>query len=370
MKMKKFIAMLLISASVLALAGCGSEESSAEDASVSENSVSVEGSGWNVLDFDANEYVTLGEYTNLNVNYIVPTVADEDVEMYAMEIINDNTEYSPIEGRAAQNGDYISINFTGTLNGEEFEGGSAEEYEFVLGNEEFLADFETNLVGKNAGESFTFKMTFPEDYDEELGGKEVEFSVTINSISEAIVPEYTDEFVKEVTGYETIEEYETSIREELLYTAEEENAYVAAEEALYLAVENATVNGYPEALYDACYAETESSYQEYAEMFGMELEQFMTELMEGQTLEDVTAEWVKEILVTQAIAQAEGLTLSQEDYLMEVEVLAAEYGYDTVEQFVADYGEVSVATTFVYDNVINFLYASSNVTEVTDEATE
>lgn len=370
MKMKKFIAMLLISTSIMALAGCGSEDASEDDTNVSENSVSVEESGWDIVDFDATEYVTLGEYTNLDIEYIVPTVSDEDVELYAMELVSENTEYSPIEGRAAQNGDYISIDFIGTLNGEEFDGGSAEEYEFVLGNEEFLEDFEANLIGKNAGETFTFKMTFPEDYDEELGGKEVEFSVTLNSISEAIVPEYTDAFVEEVTGYATIEEYEESIREELLYSVEEENAYVAAEEALYIAIENATVNGYPEELYNACYSEIETSYQEYAEMFGMELDEFMAELMDGQTLEDVTAEWVKEILVTQAIAQAEELTLSQEDYLLEVEILAAEYGYDTVTELIADYGKVSVATSFVYDNVVNFLYANANVIEVTDTTTE
>ncbi len=365
MKMKKLLAMLLISVSILSLAGCGSD--SEEDYnSVSQNSVSIGDSGWDLFDFDVNEYVTLGEYTNLNIDYIVPTISDEDVELYAMELVNENTEYSPIEGRAAQNGDYINIDFMGTLDGEEFDGGSAEEYEFVLGNEEFLADFETNIIGKNAGETFTFNMTFPEDYDEELGGKEVEFTVTLNSISEAIVPEYTDEFVEGATGYSTIEEYEESIRDELLYTAEEENEYAAAEEALHAAIENATVEGYPEELYDACYAETEVNYQEYAEMFDMELDQFMAELMEGQTLEDITAEWVKEILVIQAIAEAEELTLSQEDYLMEIELLAAEYGYDSAEQFIADYGTVTVATTFVYDNVLNFLYANANVTEITE----
>lgn len=370
MKKKKFIAMLLISASIMAFAGCGSETVSEDDATVSENSVSIEESGWDILDFDASEYVTLGEYTNLNVNYVVPTVSDEDVEMYAMELVQDNVEYSPIEDRAAQNGDFINIDFTGTLNGEEFDGGSAEQYEFVLGNDEFLADFEANLLGKNAGETFTFSMTFPEDYDDELGGKEVEFTVTLNSISEALIPEYTDEFVAEVTGYTSIEEYEDSIREELLYSVEEENAYTAAEEALSLAIENATINGYPEDLFNACLTETEGSYAEYAEMFDMDLEQFMSELMEGQTLEDVTEEWVKEILVTQAIAQAENLTLSQDDYLLEVEGLASEYEYDSVKQFIADYGKVSVSTTFIYNNVLDFLYSNANVIEVTDEAAE
>lgn len=343
------------------LAGCGSRSDGGN--SLSDTEVSAQA----VFDYDVNDYVTLGEYKNLPVQYPVPVVSDEDVEDKASELVDDNTEYKEVSGRAAQKGDYVNIDFAGTIDGEEFEGGSAEEYEFTLGEEEFLEEFEENIIGKDSGETFSFKMVFPEDYDDELTGKEAEFSVTINSVSEAIVPEYNDELVKKATEYDSVQAYEDAAREELLVTAQEEAEATAGEDALALAVANATINGYPQALYDACYDENMETYQSYAEMFGMEFDDFMAEFSDGGDIDSETLDWVNEILVSQAIALQEGFEITDGNYEEAAGELAAKNEYESLEDFEADYGRISIMSMLARERAIEFLYEHAKVEEVSED---
>ena len=203
------------------------------------------------LNFNVKDYVKLGEYKGLEVSYPVPSeVTKEDVDQYIQELLEENAEFQEDKDRKAQNGDTINIDFTGTINGEEFEGGSEKDYELELGVGEFLEEFEQNLLGKKAGETTTFTVEFPEDYDEVLGGQKVQFEVKINSVSEKIIPEYNVEFVKSVSEYETVKEYEESVKKELTESAESNSETEARENVMRLAVENAKVDGYPQALYD------------------------------------------------------------------------------------------------------------------------
>lgn len=347
--------------SVIVSAGCGNTNNSGD--SLSDTEMLEEAA----FDYNVSDYVTLGEYKNLDIRYPVPVVTDDDVEMSVEEFLDENTEYNEISNRPAQNGDFINIDFTGTIDGKEFDGGTAQDYEFTLGQEEFLDDFEANVIGKNMGETFTFQMVFPDDYDEDLSGKTAEFTVTLNSISEVVVPEYNDELVKKLTDYDTVAAYEDSLREELLLSAQEESASTAGDEALEKAVENATINGYPQALYDVCYNETMEQYQSYADMFGVEFDEFMSDFMEDGDVESETLNWVNEILVSQAIAEQEGFEITDDNYKSEAESLAVEYEYDTVDDFIADYGVLSVRAMLVRDKAIAFLYENANIEEVSED---
>lgn len=358
--MKKKIYLVAVIAGILLLAGCGGKETA--DTVVSD----TEASEMEVLDYEIKDYVKLGEYKKLSVKYPVPTVTDDDIEMSIMNLTDENTEYNPVD-RAIVNGDYVNIDYTGTMNGEEFEGGSAEDFELTLGEGEFLDDFEENLIGKSAGESTTFTITFPEDYDDELGGKEAEFTVKINSVSEVVVPEYNDAFVASVTDYDTTEAYEEFLSEDLLLSAKEEAKSASGEDALMQAVENATINGYPQALYDFCYNDTVETYQSYAEMFGMDYDEFMSEFMGDEDLGEVTLSWVNEILVCQAIAEEEGFEITDKSYEEEAQDLAAEYGYESVEDFTADYGKVSIIVNLLREKTIDFLYENAVVEEVSED---
>lgn len=361
MKKKHIFLAAILGINVIVTAGCGNTNNSGESLSNTETS---EGE---IFDYKVSDYVTLGEYKNLSILYPVPVVSDDDVEMSIEEFLDENTEYNEISDRPAQDGDYINIDFTGTIDGEEFEGGTAQDYEFTLGQEEFIEEFEANVIGKNTGETFTFKMVFPDEYDEDLSGKTAEFTATLNSINEVVVPEYNDEFVKKATDYDTTAEYEEALREELMVSAQEESASVAGDDVLEKAVENATFNGYPQSLYDACYNETVEQYQSYADMFGVEYEEFMTDFMEEGDVESETLSWVNEILVSQAIAEQEGFEVTDEDYQEEAEALAVEYEYESVDDFISDYGELSVRVMIVRDKAIAFLYENAQIKEVSED---
>ena len=361
MKKKHIYLAAILGINVIVTAGCGNTNNSGESLSNTETS---EGE---IFDYKVSDYVTLGEYKNLSILYPVPVVSDDDVEMSIEEFLDENTEYNEISDRPAQDGDYINIDFTGTIDGEEFEGGTAQDYEFTLGQEEFIEEFEANVIGKNTGETFTFKMVFPDEYDEDLSGKTAEFTATLNSINEVVVPEYNDEFVKKATDYDTTAEYEEALREELMVSAQEESASVAGDDVLEKAVENATFNGYPQSLYDACYNETVEQYQSYADMFGVEYEEFMTDFMEEGDVESETLSWVNEILVSQAIAEQEGFEVTDEDYQEEAEALAVEYEYESVDDFISDYGELSVRVMIVRDKAIAFLYENAQIKEVSED---
>ncbi len=361
MKKKHIFLAAILGIHVIVTAGCGNTNNSGESLSNTETS---EGE---IFDYKVSDYVTLGEYKNLSILYPVPVVSDDDVEMSIEEFLDENTEYNEISDRPAQDGDYINIDFTGTIDGEEFEGGTAQDYEFTLGQEEFIEEFEANVIGKNTGETFTFKMVFPDEYDEDLSGKTAEFTATLNSINEVVVPEYNDEFVKKATDYDTTAEYEEALREELMVSAQEESASVAGDDVLEKAVENATFNGYPQSLYDACYNETVEQYQSYADMFGVEYEEFMTDFMEEGDVESETLSWVNEILVSQAIAEQEGFEVTDEDYQAEAEALAVEYEYESVDDFISDYGELSVRVMIVRDKAIAFLYENAQIKEVSED---
>ena len=266
--------------------------------------------------------------------------------------------------RGAQDGDLLSITYTGTIDGKEFDGGSDSDYEFILGDEEFFEDFEKNLIGKKAGETFSFKTTFPEDYDEELNGQEAEFSVTMNSISEIVVPEYNDAFIKEVTDYDTVAAYEEGLQEELMVSAQNEAMATAGEDALQMAIANAEITGYPQQLYDACYESTMQEYQEYADMIGIEISEFIDD---DSSLEDEVLNWVNEILVSQAIAEKEGFEITDDNYSEDAGKLAEEFGYTALEEFQEDYGEVYVKVNLMKDKAVRYLYENAEVEEVSEE---
>lgn len=357
MRKCNYLLTALFLAGVVTAAGCG--KGNKEDNSLTSTE--------EALNYEVEDYVKLGDYKNLEIQRPIASVSDEDMEMYIQEMLDENAEYREITDRAAKEGDSVNIDYTGTIGGEEFEGGSDSDYEFVLGEGRFLEEFEANLIGKNTGETVTFSLTFPEDYDEEVGGKEAEFKVVINSVNEVTVPEYNDAFVASISEYTTVEDYEKAIREELLDSSQEEAVMAAGEDALIQAVENATISGYPQAIYDLCYNETMESYQFFAEFNGMELDEFLAENMSEEDLESIVISSVNEILVVQAIAEEEGLQITDSTYKEEAGAMATEYGYDSLEEFEADYGMASIVNMLTREKIIDFLYDSAKVEEVSQE---
>ena len=221
MKRKQYVLVLMLLMGTMIFSGCNKNKQTSSEQGQAQNQ---EQQQEEVVEYNVADYVKLGEYKGLNVQYPAATVPEEDIEYYIQDVIDTNTEYVEISDRAAELGDSVNIDYTGKINGEEFEGGSETEYDLILGSEEFLAEFEEKLVGVKTGESVTFSVTFPEDYwDEEMVGQTAEFTVTVNSIHEVIVPEYNDAFVAKVTDHATVAEYEAAVKAELLAEAERDN---------------------------------------------------------------------------------------------------------------------------------------------------
>lgn len=296
MKTKTLFALSVLSViSLVSLTGCGSKSGGNEYAKYAKYA----------------KYVTLGDYKNLEIDRVVYTITDEDVQSEIEGLLYSYAETNEISDRAAQDGDIVNIDYVGTVDGEEFEDGSEEDCEVEIGSETFIEGFEEQLVGMKNGETKDITVTFPEPYDGVLDGKEAIFHVTMNQIYELDMPKYNDEFVQEYTDSSTTDEYEAALKEELQTSSDEDSESMACSDALYEIMENSTFDGYPQELYDLTKTELETSIQDMADMFGMEVSELFGD---DYDIDEATAEAVNEKLIVYAIADAEKLQVSDEDY--------------------------------------------------------
>ena len=160
--------------------------------------------------------VKISAYTGMKIRKYAYTVTDEEVEAEIVRVQERNARKIEVTDRPAQNGDTVNIDFVGTVDGVKFEGGEAEGFDLTLGSGQFIPGFEDQVVGMSIGETKDVNVTFPENYQAEaLAGKPAVFAVKLNAIQGKELPEVTDEFIKEATGCETIEEYKVKARERL-----------------------------------------------------------------------------------------------------------------------------------------------------------
>ncbi|MGN1141616.1 MAG: trigger factor [Oliverpabstia sp.] len=319
-----------------------------------------------MAEIDVEKCVTLGEYKGITVQKTIEPVTDEDVE----QEIQSALESYPVEvtNRSVQEGDTVNIDYVGRLDGEEFEGGSDEGALLKIGSGQFIEGFEDGLIGASKGETRVLELTFPQNYTEDLAGKAVEFTVTVNSINEPL-EEPNDEWVAaNIEGYYTVEEYKAGIRSE----QEEYNKQTAEEQMRYTAwttvVDGCTINEYPETLVEMgkkLYTQQAETYAQYA---GMELKEFIES--SGITQEEFDAnaeEYGKDVaaqaLVNQAICNAEGYAIGDEAYQEAMTNMLAEYGC-TEEELISAYGQDNVEQSIMMNRVIQLILDNAVVEEV------
>ena len=272
--------------------------------------------------------VTLGQYKGLEVEKAEVTVSDAQVQAELDRMAQNVSSTETVE-RAAQMGDTANIDFEGFDNGVPFEGGKGDNFDLKLGSGSFVPGFEEQVVGMSAGEEKDIDITFPEDYHKDLAGKPVVFHVKVNKVTETIVPEMDDEFAKDVSEFDTLEELKADIRAKALEKAEK-NAQTNFETACVdKAAENTTVD-MPNALVER---ELDTQMERFAyqlQMSGYSMEQY-AKMMGGDvsTMRNAfrpTAEKQARISVTlEKIAEVEGVTVSEEDIAAELESLAKQY---------------------------------------------
>ena len=272
--------------------------------------------------------VTLGQYKGLEVEKAEAEVSDAQVQAELDRMAEDVASTETVE-RPAQMGDTVNIDFEGFDNGVPFDGGKGENHDLKLGSGSFVPGFEDQLVGMSAGEEKDIDITFPEDYHKDLAGKAVVFHVKVNKVTVTMVPEQDDEFAKDVSSFETLEELKADIRAKAI--AEQEKQIQSAFEtaAVEKAAENTTVD-MPEALVER---ELDSQMDRFAyqlQMSGYSMEQY-AKMMGGDvnTMRKAfrpTAEKQAKVSVTlEKIVEVEGITVSDEEIAAEIDSLASQY---------------------------------------------
>ena len=273
--------------------------------------------------------IKVGNYTGLKATKKVNTVDDADVEAELVRMQNRNGRIITREGKA-ENGDTVDMDFEGFVDGVAFEGGKAEHYSLVLGSGSFIPGFEDQLIGHEAGEEFDVNVTFPEEYQaKELAGKPAVFKIKLHEVKYKELPALDDEFAKDVSEYDTLDELKASIRKGM----EEQNEKQAA-----LAVENdlvdqviATIEGdIPEAMYEARMDEAVRDFEYRLAQQGLKLDMYLQYM--GQTMESFRASFreqaekqVKIRLALEAVAAAEQIVASDEELEAELQRVADNY---------------------------------------------
>lgn len=285
--------------------------------------------------------VKLGDYKALEIEEVKAEVTEEDLEDEIKGVQEMNARIVPVEDRKSEMGDIVDIDFKGYVNEEAFPGGEAEHYELELGSASFIPGFEDQLVGKEKGEEVEVKVTFPEDYgQEDLAGKEAKFMVTINEIKVKELPELDDEFVKDISEFDTMEEYKEDVRKNLVEKEEENAKNMNINNIVDKLVEDAEME-LPEVMVEA---QVESEINDFGyrlQMQGITLDQYMQ--LTGNTLDGfklevrpVAEKRVRANLVIDAIAKAESIEATDEDVDRELDKIAAQYNQDDVEKFKED----------------------------------
>ncbi len=287
--------------------------------------------------------VTLGTYKGVQVEKAPIEVNDAEVEAEVIKEREANARTITVEDRPVADGDIVSLDFEGFVDGVPFEGGKGENYELTIGSGAFIPGFEEQLVGAEAQKDLEVNVTFPEEYHaKELAGKAALFKCRVNNIRVKELPEVDDEFAQEVSEFDTLDEYKADIRERLLKDKEAEAKKIKEDAVIEKIIGEAQME-IPDAMVDF---QTEQLMDDFAQRMqaqGLSLQQYfqfsgMTEEQYREQMRPRALQNIQSRLVLEAVAQAEGLEVTQEDVDAEMQRMAEMYKMD-VERIKELFGE-------------------------------
>ncbi len=352
---KKCMAAVLALVLAFALAGCGTKELNY------------------ISDLTASDYVTLGQYIGIAVTETEPSVSDDDVEDYIEYFLSTMAETVEITDRPLEEGDTVNIDYVGYRDGEPFDGGSDSGVDLTLGSGTFIEGFEEGLIGAEIGDNIELPLTFPDDYwNDELAGVAVTFDITVNSITRTETPELTDELVASLgeEGLETVQDFRDYIYE-LFY----EDAVSSYESTLENDIANAVMANCifeepPEKMVERYNDLLTNSLTVTASYYGLDLETYMyyyygfdsdTYLAQIDAQAMLVAE---EYIMMQAIADAEGLNLTDDEMMARVESDVLSYGYESLEEFEESNDIETYKESVMAEIVMDFLVENADITIV------
>ncbi len=369
--MKKNIARVLVLAlGMTMLGGCGKKDKVDAD---------------DMIEKYAN-YCELGDYKGVEYEKTVYEITEEMYQAQIDTFLSSLAENEDITDDVTKEGDIVNIDFVGTIDGEEFNGGSTDQLgcDVTLGSNTML--FEDDLYDHKVGDKFVVSMTFPEDYmteaqielaGQDLNGKEAEFDVTINSIKRPNIPELTDALVQANTDYETVAEYKENIKKNL----DEAYATMSTEydksAVITVVADNATVTQYPEQELQKLIDEAIENVTNDAGNYGLDLGSYVISMYGmsseeefKQYVSDLAKSYLDEKIIICAIAKAEGITATNEEVEAAKPNMMKDYGYgeDNEEAFDEAYDAEDIVYYTVSQKVYTFLLENNVGVEPTEEA--
>ena len=311
--------------------------------------------------------VTLGEYKGVTVEKYDTTVSAKEVNDKLKQELEKNARVIDVE-RAIKKDDIATIDFVGSINGKEFEGGKGEDYPLTIGSGTFIPGFEDQLIGHTTGETVDINVTFPEEYGaKDLAGKPALFKTTIKAVKEKQIPEADDEFASEVSEFDTLEEYKKDLKKSLKDLKEKSATTANENSVIAKVVENASVD-IPKAMIESQLDNMVYDYQMRLQQQGIPMDQYLK--ITGQTVQQIREQMVpnaerniKTSLVIEAVMKAENITVSDERVDEEFKKLAESYKmkYEDLMKNVTDSQKESMKKDLSFQETVDFLVSEANL---------
>lgn len=379
--MKKLFSLLLVFVLLCsALVSCGGKDEDASSAEASDSaSASASASdgsssqapsdgsdGGDVVQIseleNLSEYIKLGAYKGLNVEEV--KVDDKALEDKRFEMLLTYCNYEEDEkvdpNLVVEMADRANIDYVGKLEGVAFEGGTAEDYELVIGSNSFIDGFETGLLGVGEGQTVDLVLTFPGDYhNADMAGVTVVFTVTVNSIAKASFPELSEAFLDEKFDVRTEKEFDALVKDE----AELEAMQAMYSDAWKQVIDGSELLKVPQALLDSYINADLEYYRYYAASYGVTVEELIgiDEAALKENLTKTYTEQIKQELILYNVLDNElGREISEELYDAKVDEYAEANGM-TAEDFVEKYEESDIKESIYWDSVIEFIYSNAHL---------
>jgi len=310
--------------------------------------------------------VVLGKYKGIELKKVEYTVSDSDIEHELGHMQDKNSRLVSVEDKPVENGDTTVIDFEGSIDDVPFEGGKAEGYELVIGSNTFIPGFEEQIIGMKIDEEKEIKVTFPEEYmSQELAGKDAIFKTKVHEIKKKELPTLDDEFAKDVSEFDTLEELKNSIKEKIQIENDNKAKYETEEEAIKLVCENTEIDipsGMIEFEIDNMVKDIEGrlSYQ------GLKMEQYLqiigkTESEMRKEFEEQAVKSVKSRLVLEAIVENEKIQASDEEIGNKIKEMATQYKKTEEELSANEQLKSYIAESMKTEKAIDFIIKNAKI---------
>lgn len=379
--MKKISALLLLSMFMLLAGGCNKKDNlegdkvnvtptpvlgtESTDGSVGP-AVPGEGEAPELLvndvvreEYNFEDYITLGQYEGIEVTVGENVVTESDIRLAIQsELQSNGVELTEVTDRAVQIGDIVNIDYEGLKDGVAFEGGTAQDYNLLVGSGQFIPGFEDQLMGTKTGDKVDLNLTFPETYpSEDLAGQPVVFKVTVNKIQEYVL---TEDYIKANTDFTTIDAFMEARTKDVEARKEINIANKKANDIYNNIVENSEISSLPQSILDYFTQDFKVYYSNYAASYGVDLATFLnfsgsSEAQFEQNAKDYAKAMTTREVVMTAIAKAANIVLTEEDYQTAMAEYAVEYGYESTEEFMDTVDEELLRQDILYRKVEDYI---------------